>query len=102
VGNSYLAESTVRFLERNYAWVRIENVDRTNELLQTEGSVLERYFARVQAYTGGYDRDIGHVSHLTLALGGQMTWYGVPDTLQPQYGAHPFGGLLFLRIRTQE
>ena len=64
--------------------------------------VLERYFARVQAYTTGYDRDIRHVSQLTLALGGQMTWYGVPDTLQPQYGAHPFGGLLFLRIRTQE
>ena len=102
VGNSYLAESTVRFLERNYAWVRIENVDRTNELLQAEGSVLERYFARVQAYTGGYDRDIGHVSHLTLALGGQMTWYGVPDTLQPLYGAHPVGWLLFLRIRTRE
>src|SRR6202023_4235309 len=30
VGNSYLLESTLRFLERNYAWTRIENVDRTH------------------------------------------------------------------------
>ncbi len=29
VGNSYLLESTVRFFDRNYAWTRIENVDRT-------------------------------------------------------------------------
>src|SRR5437764_9365995 len=33
VWNGYLAESTVRFAERNYVWGRIENVDRTNELL---------------------------------------------------------------------
>ena len=33
VGNSFLLESTLRFLERNYVWTRIENVDRTNELL---------------------------------------------------------------------
>jgi hypothetical protein len=36
VGNSYLLESTLRFLERNYAWTRIENVDRTTELLLGE------------------------------------------------------------------
>jgi hypothetical protein len=33
VWNGYLAEATVRFAERNYVWGRIENVDRTNELL---------------------------------------------------------------------
>jgi hypothetical protein len=28
-----LAESTLRFADKNYVWGRIENVDRTNELL---------------------------------------------------------------------
>ena len=33
VGNGYLLESTLHFLSRNYVWGRIENADRTNELL---------------------------------------------------------------------
>ena len=38
----------------------------------------ERYFTRVQAYTAGYEREVGHIPHLSTALGGQFTWYGVP------------------------
>ena len=34
--NSYLLESTLRFMDRNYAWTRIENAGRTNELLLGE------------------------------------------------------------------
>ncbi len=102
VGNSYLFESTLH-LRRNFAWTRIENVDRTNELLIGENPLppgfTERYFARVQAYTTGYDRDIAHVAHLPTAIGGQITWYGVPDVLKPIYGAHPIGGILFIRVR---
>jgi hypothetical protein len=103
VGNSYLLESTLQFLRRNYAWTRIENVDRTNELLLGENPLppgfTERYFTRVQAYTLGYDREIGHIPHLSTAFGGQMMWYGVPDVLKPIYGSHPLGGVVFLRVR---
>jgi hypothetical protein len=103
VGNSYLLESTLRFLKRNYAWTRIENVDRTTELL-LDGNpeppgFNEHYFTRVQAYTAGYDREVGHILHLSTALGGQFTWYSVPDVLKPMYGSHPVGGILFLRVR---
>ena len=103
VGNAYLVESTLRFLNRNYAWTRIENVDRTNELLLGEAPVpagfTERYFTRVQAYTAGYDRELGNIPHLSLAIGGQLMWYGVPNALRPVYGRHPLGGLVFLRVR---
>jgi hypothetical protein len=103
VGNSYLLESTLKFWSRNAVWSRIENVDRTNELL-LGGNPLppgftEKYFTRVQAYTAGYDRDIGHIPHLSTALGGQITWYGVADVLREDYGAHPVGAVLFLRLR---
>ncbi len=103
VGNSYLLESTLRFLERNYVWTRLENVDRTNELLLGESpepaGFNERYFTRVQAYTAGYEREVGHIPHLSTALGAQFTWYGVPDVLKPTYGEHPVSGILFLRVR---
>ena len=105
VGNAYLLESSLNFLTKNNLWTRIENVDRTNELLSGETllspSFTERYFTRVQAYTAGYDRDIGHLPHVSTALGAQLTWYGVPEVLQPTYGAHPFGVVAFLRLRAR-
>ena len=73
VGNAYLLESTLRFLNKNNVWTRIENVDRTNELLFGETFLppgfTERYFTRVQAYTAGYDRELGHVPHLSTCAG---------------------------------
>jgi hypothetical protein len=105
IGNSYLAESTLDWAGKNYLWTRIENVDRTNELLLGENlepvGFQERYFARVQAYTAGYDREIGHIPHLSTAVGAQVTWYGVPDTLKPIYNSHPAGVVMFLRLRPQ-
>jgi hypothetical protein len=102
VGNSYLLESTLRFRERNYLWTRIENVDRTNELLLGENpeptGFDERYFTRVQAYTAGYEREVGHIPHLSTGLGAQFTWYGVPEVLKPTYGEHPVGGIVFLHL----
>jgi hypothetical protein len=103
IGNSYLLESTLRFFNRNYVWTRMENVDRTNELLLGEAPLpsgfVERYFARVQAYTVGYDREIGKLHHASIAIGGQFTWYGVPQVLEAAYAAHPVGGVAFLRVR---
>jgi hypothetical protein len=103
VGNGYLLESTLHFLGRNYAWTRIENVDRTNELLVGEKPLppgfVERYFTRVQAYTAGYDRELGQIAHLSTALGGQVTFYGVADVLRTTYGAHPVSVMVFLRVR---
>jgi len=103
VGNSYLGESTLHFGGRNNAWMRVESADRTNELL-VGNSVLpsgfsERYFARVQAYTAGYDREFGNLPHLSTALGGQMTWYGMPAVLRSTYGSRPVSALIFLRVR---
>ena len=105
VGNSYLLESTLHFSNKNNVWARIENVDRTNELLLGESFLpsgfTERYFTRVQAYTAGYDRELGHVPHLSTALGAQLTWYAAPTALQSAYGSHPIGVVAFLRVRAR-
>lgn len=101
--NSYLAESTLRFADKNYVWTRIENVDRTNELL-LDGSppppgFHEEPYARVQAYTVGYSRDIANLGAWSMGIGGQVNWYGIPDKLRPMYGDRPHGALIFVRFR---
>lgn len=101
--NSYLAESTLRFWDRNNAWTRIENVDRTNLLLLGENPLppgfAEHFLARVQAYTFGYDREFDFIPRVSTAFGGQFTSYSAPSSLDAIYGAHPAGMLLFIRFR---
>lgn len=101
--NSYALESTLRFFTRNHAWTRIENADRSNELL-VGGNVLppnfqEQPIGRVQGYTIGYDRDFDIVPHFSSALGTQVTVYGVAEGLKTVYGSHPAGVVVFVRIR---
>jgi hypothetical protein len=103
IWNGYLLESTLQFAESNYVWTRIENVDRTNELLllnQFEPATFqENIIGRVQAYTGGYERDIDLIPHVAIGLGAQITLYSTPQRLQAEYGSHPIGAVVFLRIR---
>jgi hypothetical protein len=77
VFNSYLAESTARFVRHNFVWTRIENVDRSNELLLGENPLPpgfeEHFLARVQAYTFGYDHEFNFNPHVSSAFGGQYT-----------------------------
>ena len=98
-----IGPATLRFRTRNYFWGRAENVDRTSDLLLGENPLPagfeERFLARVEAYTLGYDREIDVVPRLATALGVQATLYGVPASLHPIYGAHPTGLVLFLRVR---
>jgi len=105
--NSYLFESTLRFARKNAVWTRIENADRTNELVNGEQplpvGLVERPAGKVQAYTFGYDRDVPLLQRLKTALGIQATAYGVPGDLKPVYepdgSRGPFGVVVFLRIR---
>jgi hypothetical protein len=102
--NSYLIESLLMFVNRNYVWTRIENAGRSNELLVTPGTSLPPNFeespiGHVQAYTVGYDRDFHIAPHLLAAPGAQFTTYTAPQALIPTYGHHPFGVVAFIRFR---
>lgn len=103
IQNSYLFESLVRFATRNYAYTRVEDVDRTTELLLDEQPVPpgfeEEPAGRVQAYTFGYDRDTSLMPHLASAIGAQVTAYTVGSRLEPVYGSDPIGVTVFLRLR---
>ena len=101
--DSYLLESTARFHEGNYAWTRVENAERSNELILGENPLppgfIEEPMGHVWAYTLGYDHDIHLAPHLASAIGIQATTYGVPSILQPIYGRHPAGLAVFIRLR---
>jgi hypothetical protein len=103
VFNSYLLESTVRFETRNYVWMRIENAERSSELLIGEhilpANFREEPVGRVQAYTFGYDHDFDLIPHVASAVGAQITTYVVADALKPIYGSHPVGFAVFMRFR---
>jgi hypothetical protein len=103
--NSYLLESTLQFARRNFVWTRIESAERSNELLLGENPLppgfVETPIGQVQAYTFGYDREIGKLPHVAAAFGAQVTAYGVPSALRPTYGSDPVGVAVFLRLRPQ-
>ncbi len=103
VFDSYALESTLRFLTRNHAWARVENAERSNELLLGENALPPNFqevpIGRIQAYTIGYDRDFDLVPHIATAIGAQVTLYGVGENLKVVYGSRPMGVALFLRVR---
>jgi len=93
--NSYLLESTLNFLARNYAYTRLELVDK-DELFP--GAALHPAY-RIGAYTFGGVRDVVHSEHWQVGLGGDVTFYSKPAVLDPIYGNNPVSFHVFVRIR---
>jgi hypothetical protein len=93
--NSYLLESTLNFLNRNYAFTRMELVDKDE--LFPQALVHPAY--RIGAYTFGGVRDLVHNRAWQMGLGTDVTFYSKPAVLDSAYGAHPVSFQIFLRFR---
>lgn len=93
--NSYLLESTINFKARNYAFSRLELVDK-DELFPDDPS---RPSFRIGAFTFGGARDLIQNSLWQLALGADVTFYSKPSALNSVYGDNPVSFQLFVRIR---
>ena len=93
--NSYLLESTLNFLARNYAYTRLELVDKDE--LFPEAPIHPAY--RIGAYTFGGVRDLVHNQHWQVGLGGDVTFYSKPSVLDASYGNDPVSFHLFVRVR---
>jgi hypothetical protein len=96
--NGYLLEATAHIHQRHSVWTRIENVDRTTDLLGAQAPPEESVIGRVQAYTGGYAHHLYSTSWATAELGAQVTLYNTPTPLKTQYGDHPVGVATVLNI----
>ena len=102
--NGYTAESTVNFLDKNYAYTRLELVDRKELLSHDElhGLGFAEGFHpqfRVGAYTFGGARDVWNTDKWSIALGGDVTFYSKPQVLDTLYGRNPASYKFFIRIR---
>jgi hypothetical protein len=53
---------------------------------------------RIKALTLGYSRDVFDTNSVSVALGGNVTGYRIPDAIKPEYG-DPHSIYLFLRLR---
>lgn len=96
VQNSYLLESTVNFMRRNYGYTRLELVDK-DELFPAAPPPHETF--RIAAYTFGAVRDLVQNAKVQIGLGADVTFYSKPAALEPIYGDQPAGIRLFLRFR---
>ncbi len=93
--NGYLLESTLNFLRRNYAFTRMELVDKNELFPQLPGHPSYR----IGAYTFGGTRDLVQNHAWQLGLGGDITIYSKPASMDAAYGNFPVSFQLFLRVR---
>jgi hypothetical protein len=104
--NSYLLESVYPVNGKNFVTGRIEVVDK-DELFASEPELAEEIDRasgstfRIREYIAGYTRDIATYRNLEIGLGFNVSFYGIPDAIQPYYGDRPVGGNIFLRVRLQ-
>jgi hypothetical protein len=93
--NSYLLESTLNFMRRNYAYTRLELVDKDELFLE---SPVHPSF-RIGAYTFGGVRDLVQNEIGQIGLGADVTFYSKPGALDPIYGSNPISFRIFVRLR---
>ncbi len=95
VQNSYLLESTLNFARRNYAYMRLELVDKDELFPQlANGSSY-----RIGAFTFGGVRDLLQGNYGRVGLGADLTVYAQPAALDPVYGHDPVSFHVFVRFR---
>jgi hypothetical protein len=93
--NSYLVESTVNFMRSNYAYSRLELVDKDE--LFPQAAVHPAY--RIGGYTLGGVRDLLQSRAWQFGLGADVTFYSKPAVLDSSYGTNPVSFRVFLRLR---
>lgn len=103
----HLARSAV-FLEGashmgpNTIYGRVEGLQVETALLLTD-RVIEGPAADIKdpvfAFTVGGVHDVLHRRGFDGGFGADITWYGVPASLQPAYGTHPVSFHVFFRLR---
>ena len=93
--DSYLFESTFNFLRRDYAFTRLELVDKDELFPQA----LMHPAYRIGAYTLGGVRDLIQDRSWQLGLGADLTFYSKPSVLNAAYGNNPVSFQIFLRMR---
>jgi hypothetical protein len=99
---AFLLEGTAR-RNRNSLYVRIELLQVETEHLLFPTVVHKphpgEFIDPLGAFTAGAVRDLLASGPVALGVGGDITYYGVPERLIPSYGKRPVSFHVFLRVR---
>lgn len=99
VQNSYLVETTLNFAQKNYAYTRLELVDKDELFPEGDGPGGHHASFRIGGYTFGGVRDIVQSSAGQVGIGAEVTFYSKPDVLDSYYGKRPVSFQIFVRLR---
>jgi hypothetical protein len=102
VSNSFLVEAAWQITRLDQTYARLEWVEKDATLLATKmlsNSAPPIRLAGIYAFTGGYLRNVHLLRQVTTGLGGDVTVYGFPSSLQDVYGDFPISVHAFLRLR---
>jgi hypothetical protein len=97
-----LLEWTLKFADVNFAYGRLESVDRDiYELLHKRQRPAgePRRRTRVEALTLGYVRNVPLFSNVESGIGADATAYRFSSRLDASYDPHPVSFHVFLRVR---
>lgn len=89
--DSITAEANWKFLQSNYVTGRFEHVDK-DELEHDE-------VFTINALTLGYTKDLYRTTHILGGIGGNVTFYDIPNELKAHYGSSPRSYIAFVRVR---
>lgn len=95
--DAYLVESAASLREGHTLFGRIERVAK-DELFVSDAPQAGQAFTVGKASLG-YVHDFSVASHLKLALGGLVSTYSIPNSLDSVYGSHPVSYMAFARLK---
>ncbi|WP_420242513.1 hypothetical protein [Roseiterribacter gracilis] len=96
--DAVLLESAAIFADRHTVFARYENVDK-DELFPLHSDPLHDRGFRVNKLSVGYQFTTSLGGPFKLDLGGVVSGYAYPGTLDRAYGSSPVSGMVFGRIR---
>ncbi len=93
----------MNFLDKNYLYTRLELSDKNSILRAADRQLLgitdHHPSFRIGGYTFGGARDLWNSERLSIALGGDVTFYSKPAILDAIYGSNPKSFHFFVRMR---
>ncbi len=95
--DAWLLESAARIAPADTVFGRLERVAK-DELFLPGTALFGRSFT-VEKLSLGYIRDFARIQALELGLGGLVSLYGCPSTLNGDYGHRPTSFMVFVRAR---
>ena len=94
--NAWLLESSVKISSERTVFARYENVDKTE--LFGEGDPLAGRSFNINKVSVGTMQTVGRYEHYSVGVGGLVSLYATPRSMDATYGSNPWSAMVFARV----